>query len=81
MPLYDYACSDCGEVFEALVLKNSQVSCPKCQGQKLEQLISLFAADSESTRQSNIKKARAISAKVQRDKTIAEREAMANHHD
>jgi putative FmdB family regulatory protein len=81
MPLYDYACSDCGEHFEALVLRNNTASCPKCQGQNLEQLISLFAVDSESVRQGNIKKARAKNAKIQRDKSMAEQEAIANHHD
>jgi len=81
MPLYDYRCSDCGHRFEALVLKSNVPPCPACQGRNLEQLISMFAVDSESIRQSNIKGARAKNSKIQRDKTIAENEAARDHHD
>ena len=54
MPIYDYKCLDCSETFEALILKNSPApTCPACQSAKLEQLISLFAVDSEGTRNLN----------------------------
>jgi len=81
MPIYDFECSDCGEHFEALVLRNNTASCPKCQSQNLEQLISMFAVDSESTRQAHIAVARKKNAKIQRDKSIAEQEQAENHHD
>jgi putative FmdB family regulatory protein len=79
MPLYDFKCLDCGEQFEALVLKN-EPSCPACQGRKLEQLISMFSVDSASIRQNNINSARRANVKVARDKAIADQEAI-NHHD
>jgi putative FmdB family regulatory protein len=82
VPLYDYACQDCGEVFEALVLHNSPpAACPRCQGQNLKQQISMFAVDSEATRQSNLAAGRKKYAKVQKDKSMAEAEAIRNHED
>jgi putative FmdB family regulatory protein len=80
VPLYDFKCLDCGEQFEALVLKN-QPSCPACQGHRLEQLISMFSVDSASIRQSNINSARKANVKVARDKAVADREAIEHHDD
>ena len=81
MPLYDYECLDCGEIFEALVRGSSPVVCPSCQSQKLEQMLSMFSVSSETTRQTNIKSARRQNAKNQRDKAIADHEEIHHHHD
>lgn len=79
--MYDYECLDCGERFEALVRNSNIPPCPKCEGRNLEQMISMFAVDSESTRQTNLKVARSKNAKVHRDKSIAEHEQLHHHHD
>ncbi len=51
MPLYDYSCRKCSEVFEALVRGKTAPTCPKCKSEDLERLLSLPAVKSESTRQ------------------------------
>ena len=54
MPLYEYKCTGCGHEFEVLILKASQpVACPSCEGASVERLLSMFAVNSESSRQAN----------------------------
>ena len=46
MPLYEYACEDCGKTFEQLVSvqnRDNGVECPECGSSKVERLISSFA--------------------------------------
>ena len=43
MPIYEYACSDCGHKFEALVRTGTVPECPDCHSKELERLLSVFA--------------------------------------
>jgi putative FmdB family regulatory protein len=43
MPLYAYACRDCGDNFETLVMSGETPACPACASEKLDQQISLIA--------------------------------------
>ncbi len=46
MPLYEYRCGKCGEVFEQLVSagkKDAKVQCPKCNSKKTKRQFSCFA--------------------------------------
>ena len=79
MPIYDFKCLDCGELFEALVLKGGAAACPACESAHLEQQISMFAVDSASIRQANIATARKANSKMHRDKAIADAEAIRDH--
>jgi putative FmdB family regulatory protein len=81
VPIYDFKCQDCGELFEALVLKGNTPPCPACQSARLEQQISMFAVDSAAIRQGNIQQARKANSKIHRDKAIADAEAIRNHDD
>ena len=74
MPLYDYECRGCGHRFEALVRPSSPPACPSCQGQDLEQLLSLFAVSSDGTRRSNLQAAKKKNSKVLREKQMAQLE-------
>jgi putative FmdB family regulatory protein len=40
MPIYEYQCAACGQVFEEIVFGEKAVPCPKCASGKTEKLIS-----------------------------------------
>jgi putative FmdB family regulatory protein len=48
MPIFEYRCSNCDEVFEQLQLRrtDTEVECPHCGGRRAEQLFSVFATQS-----------------------------------
>jgi len=47
MPIFEFSCQDCETRFETLVLSSSErVSCPNCQGERLQKLISAHAVGS-----------------------------------
>jgi putative FmdB family regulatory protein len=48
MPLFEYVCSQCGHLFEALVFAGKRPDCPKCGGKNLEQAYSTFAVSQGS---------------------------------
>ncbi|MEI9813473.1 MAG: hypothetical protein WDO18_12885 [Acidobacteriota bacterium] len=67
--------------FEALILKNSPAaSCPACKSTKLEQLISLFAVDSDGVRENNLKGVRAKNAAVRKDYAVEQAKHEREHH-
>ncbi|WP_066633013.1 FmdB family zinc ribbon protein [Desulfolucanica intricata] len=43
MPIFEYKCKACGEIFDVLQLAgkdNDQIKCPSCESSELEKLIS-----------------------------------------
>ena len=47
MPIYEFKCGDCGEVFEVMGSYSEREkahSCPKCGSENVKQAISLFSA-------------------------------------
>ena len=40
MPLFEYECRKCGQLFEALVVGSRSPACPKCKSQDLEKRVS-----------------------------------------
>ena len=81
MPIYEYECRSCKHQFEALVRSGNTPSCPQCQSADLERRISLFAVDSESSRQLAITAARQRHTRMSRDKNQAEYEYNKKLHD
>ncbi len=43
MPLFEYACRDCGHQFEYLTRAGQTPSCPSCSSEALEKQLSVFA--------------------------------------
>ena len=81
MPIYEYSCRACHNEFEAVVLPTgSPPVCPACGGADLERMVSAFSVSSEGTRQMNLNQARKQAKKIQRDKAVAEHEAIHHHH-
>lgn len=50
MPIYEYACNDCGNQFETLVRSGDSPACPGCHSNQLEKLLSVFATTGDSTK-------------------------------
>ena len=48
MPIYEYACQDCGREFEALVRADILPGCPQCRSTRLDKRLSVFATASSS---------------------------------
>jgi putative FmdB family regulatory protein len=49
MPIFEYKCSSCGEMFETLVRHNTQPTCPNCGGTYLAKQLSMFSSASGSS--------------------------------
>ena len=43
MPIYEYACQQCGREFEALVRSDTVPACPQCHSTELAKKLSVFA--------------------------------------
>lgn len=43
MPIYEYACHQCGHEFEALVRSSTVPECPSCHSTELDKQLSVFA--------------------------------------
>ena len=43
MPIYEYACQDCGRQFEKLVRADTEPECPQCHSKQLKKQLSVFA--------------------------------------
>jgi putative FmdB family regulatory protein len=48
MPIFEYICKECQHEFEALIFGKQKAECPKCQSQKLEPQLSVFAVSAKS---------------------------------
>ncbi len=54
MPLYEYLCNDCQQEFELLIYGDTKAHCEKCGSAKLTKLLSVTAAHSSMSGQSDM---------------------------
>jgi len=80
MPIYEYRCRACAREFEVLVRAGNMPACPACAGTDLERRLSLFAVDSDGTRQAARDRSMAKGVKRQQDKEVADVELYNRHH-
>ena len=66
MPIYEYACRSCECAFELLIRNELTPTCPSCDSQDLERMLSLPRVHSEG------RKARSLSAARQRDTKLGQ---------
>jgi putative FmdB family regulatory protein len=52
MPLYEYACADCGKRFEVLMREGVTPGCPSCRSARVEKQLSAFAVGAGSPKNS-----------------------------
>lgn len=82
MPIYEYACRQCGHRFERLVLRTSPpAQCPSCQSPDLEQLLSLSSVSSEASRETNLSAAHKKTSAVHKAKRRDEHTRLHRHFD
>jgi putative FmdB family regulatory protein len=55
MPIFEYHCMECDEVFETIVLGEQEVLCPFCTGKNVTKLLSTFSHKSKGEGASSIK--------------------------
>jgi putative FmdB family regulatory protein len=80
MPIYEYECRKCGHRFEYLVLSSTPAAkCPACNKKDLEQLISLSAVSSESTRQASLSAAHKRAAIARKEKQHEDHQHLHEH--
>lgn len=80
MPLFEYCCRHCGHEFEALVRQPLEPECPSCHHRDLERLPSLFAVDSDGTRDAARQSSLRRSRQRQFEREIGEREDFDRDH-
>jgi putative FmdB family regulatory protein len=69
MPVFEYECRHCGHRFDHLVMHSTPApECPSCRRTDLEQLVSLCAVSSETSRQANLSAAHQKAASVRKEK-------------
>ena len=81
MPIFEYTCRSCTHQFETLVRGSKVPSCPECQSQDLERLLSLPAVSSETTRDRAMRAAKQRDVRQGQERVHAQRQYEASHDD
>ncbi len=81
MPIYEYACRECGHGFDLLVRKDTVPACPTCGGRDLERLLSLPRVHSSNTRDKSLRAAKRRDAAQAEERVHEQRRYEQSHND
>ena len=79
MPIYEYRCQQCDHEFELLVRSQTTPTCPSCDGQDLERLLSLPRVATQGTRDKAMRAAKKRDQKQATERMHTRLEYEANH--
>lgn len=79
MPIYEYACDECGHEFELLLRGDAEAACTACQATRLTRRVSLPGIRSEVTREKSMRAARKRDAAGAERRMRAQMEYEENH--
>ena len=81
MPIYEYCCMRCGMEFEALVLGKTEPTCPSCESQDIERVLSLPRVHSSTTRAMSMRAAKKRDQAQATDRVIEQKKYEEAHND
>jgi len=79
MPIYEYKCRNCGNLFEKIVKLNESPDCPDCDSSDLEKQFTVAAVSTSKTRTKSFQTARARANSVKKEQDVAQREYERKH--
>ena len=79
MPLFDFRCKTCGELFETLVRPGNSPVCRACGGVDLEKQLPTFALSTDERRAAAAKQSRQRQIAKRKDAIIADEEYRQKH--
>jgi putative FmdB family regulatory protein len=79
VPLFDFRCSKCGNLFELLVRTSDSPVCPACGSADLEKQLPTFALSTAERRAAAAKQSRQRQIAARKDAIIADDEYRQKH--
>jgi len=79
VPLFDFRCRKCGNLFEILVRTGDSPACPACGSADLEKQLPTFALSTDERRAAAAKQSRQRQIAARKDAIIADEEYRQKH--
>ena len=81
MPIYEYACQSCEHAFELLIRSEMTPTCPSCESDDLERLLSLPRVHSQGRKERSLCAARQRDTRLGKERVRTQREYELAHDD
>jgi putative FmdB family regulatory protein len=79
VPLFDFRCRNCGNLFETLVRTGDSPVCPSCASADLEKQLPTFALSTDERKAAAAKQSRQRQISKRKDAIIADEEYRQKH--